>query len=69
MREPLQRGTKSCQQLLLSPMLLFMRLEARPPTHRLVRDVGWKKRDHVTMVLNMDINALTDSEEFWWLDA
>jgi len=26
----------------------------------LVREVGWKKRDHVTMVLNMDNNALAD---------
>jgi len=44
-------------------MLLFMRLEARPPTHRLVREVGWKKRDHVTMVLNMDNNAMPDSKK------
>ena len=29
----------------------------------LVREVGWKKRDHVTMVLNMDNNAMPDSKK------
>jgi len=40
-----------------------MRLEARPPTHRLVCEVGWKKRDYVTMVLNLDSDALTNSKK------